>query len=105
MKARDMAAKKTHGRLGSWQTKRLLAFADYEIGECKLYEMFYEKTTQAIPFKVLSVMIFFMKEHYRRRPGTLVALYRVAHQADGGYMPFVERYEKYYEALQERGCL
>ena len=26
-----MATKKTRGRLGSWQTKRLLAFADYEI--------------------------------------------------------------------------
>jgi hypothetical protein len=100
-----MPAKKTRGRFGSWQIKRLLAFADYEIDECKLYEMFYEKTASTIPFKVLSVMVFFMKEHYLKRPGSLVALYRVAHQVEGECIPFVERYEKYYEVLQERGCL
>jgi hypothetical protein len=50
-------------------------------------------------------MIFFMKEQYRKMPGSLVALYRVSHTSDGGFIPFEERFEKYYEVLQEKGCL
>jgi hypothetical protein len=100
-----MAARKTRGRLGSWQTKRLLAFADYEIGECKLYEMFYAKTGREIPFKVLSVMIFFMKEQYLRKPGSLVSLYRTTKGIDAPIIDFCERYERYNMVLMDEGYL
>jgi len=100
-----MSPRKKRGNPYSWQIKRLLEFADYEISEAELYEMYYEKTAQRIPFKVLNVMIYFLKDHYRRMPGSLVALYRVSHTSEGGFIPFVERFEKYYEVLQEKGCL
>lgn len=89
----------------SWQIHRLLEFADYETTESQIYEIFYEKTTQKVPYQILSVMIFFLKEQYRRMPGSLVTLYRISHSPDGEYIEFVKRYEKYYEALQERGFM
>ena len=55
--------------------------------------------------KVLSVMIFFLKEQYRRKPGSLVTLYRSAHSEETVCTDFEKRYEKYYVALQERGFL
>ena len=100
-----MAARKTRGRLGSWQTKRLLAFADYEISECKLYEMFYEKTAHAIPFKILSVMVFLMKEQYWNKPGSLITLYRASKGSETPLIDFFERYERYYSILVKEGYL
>lgn len=100
-----MVARKRRGNPCSWQIKRLLAFADHEAEESRIYEMYCEKTAREVPFKVLSVMIFFGKEQYRKRPGSLVALYRVAHPAEGDFIPFIERYERYYEVLRERGDL
>ena len=89
----------------SWQVERLLDFAQYELQESQFYEMCYEKTARKIPMKVLSVMIFFLKEHYRRKPGSLVTLYRSAHSEETICTDFEKRYEKYYAALQERGFL
>lgn len=100
-----MSARKKRGNPYSWQIKRLLEFADYEKEEAKLYELYFEKMAEKIPYKVLSVMVFFSKEHYRKKPGTLVALYRITHCEEGIYIPFVERFERYYEVLHERGCL
>lgn len=89
----------------SWQIHRLLEFADHETEEARLYEMYFEKTAQRVSFQVLSVMIFFLKEHYRTRPGSLVTLYRLSLETDIKTAEFVKRYGKYYEALQERRFL
>ena len=53
----------------------------------------------------MSVMFFFLKEEYLRKPGSLVTLYRSAYSHNGVYVEFEKRYEMYYEALQERGFL
>lgn len=97
--------RKRRGNPYSWQLHRLLEFADYETEESRIYEMFYEKTAQKVPFQVLSVMIFFLKELYRTKPGSLVTLYRVSRAPDVRSAEFMKRYEKYYEALQERGFM
>lgn len=100
-----MARKKKRGNPYSWQIGRLLEFAREELQESQLYEMYYERMDQKIPYRILSVMIFFLKEEYRCKPGSLVALYRSAHSQEGVYVVFEKRYEMYYVALQERGFL
>lgn len=100
-----MKAKRKRRRSCGWQLGRLMAFAQSEREDSRFYELGYEKTARNIPFKVLTVMLFFLKEEYARKPGSLVTLYRVAH-GDGCPCPdFEKRYEAYYCALQERGYL
>ncbi len=89
----------------SWQIERLKAFAYKEQEDCRFYEMCYEKMARKFPYKVLSVMIFFLKDEYARKPGSLVTLYRVSHSGETQCTDFEKRYEKYYYALQERGFL
>jgi hypothetical protein len=89
----------------SWQIARLRAFIHTEKEECRFYEMCYEKTGRQFPYKVLSVVVFFLNEQYVKKPGSLVTLYREAYTGDGPCGDFEKRYEKYYHALRERGFL
>ena len=89
----------------SWQTMRLLEFAENEVAEAEFYEIVYEKLANKIPMKVLTVMVFFLKEQYRNKPGSLVTLYRTAFSGDAYCTDFEKRYALYYEALQEHGYL
>ena len=98
-------AKRTRRAYGTWQLQRLMEFAHNEQVNAHFYEMCYEKLSKKIPFKVLSVMIFFEKEEYSRKPGSLVTLFRVAHSETVRNDDFERRYEKYYAALQEKGFL
>jgi hypothetical protein len=89
----------------SWQVSRLKAFVQKEQEDCRFYEMCYEKMARQFPFKVLSVMVFILKDEYAKKPGSLVTLYREAYAGDGPCGDFEKRYEKYYHALKERGFL
>lgn len=97
-----MGKRKKRARSWGWQAKRLLEFAQYERDEAQFYEGYYEKTTQKVPMRILSVMVFFLKEEYRSKPGSLITVYRVNREQEG-FCPFDVRFEKYYQALQERG--
>jgi hypothetical protein len=67
--------------------------------------MCYEKMARQFPFKVLSAMVFILKDEYAKKPGSLVTLYREAYTGDGPCVDFEKRYEKYYHALKDRGFL
>ena len=86
-----------------WQIQRLLDFVDYEIAECEFYELCAEKLSQKIPLLILEVILFFQKEQYRKKPGSLVSLYRTSREEGSPYIDFVIRYERYYKVLQEKG--
>ncbi len=88
-----------------WQQARLKAFAEYERSDLEFYEAYHEKSGTRIPFAILSVMLFFQKEEYLRKPGSLVVLYRIANGEGGGPADFYRRYERYFSALKERGFL
>lgn len=89
----------------SWQKERLKRFIEYEREESRFYELYYEKTAQKIPFKILSVMLFIQKDEFTRKPGSLITLYRISLSEEVPAGDFVKRYECFYTALQERGFL
>lgn len=99
-----MSTKRKRRNPYSWQLARLRDFAEQEQEDARFFELCCEKTARSIPFRVLSVMIFILKDEYARKPGSLVTLYRVAHSGEL-ITDFVKRYEKYYEVLSERGYL
>lgn len=90
-------------KTGSWQIQRLADFARKEREESDLYEMYFEKIQQRIPFRVITVISFFQKENYTRKPGSLVALYRVSEGTGSPITDFLKRYEAYYLALERGG--
>ena len=89
----------------SWQIKRLNEFALFEQEEAKLYENHFERTSQKFSFKVLSVILFFLKEEFLRKPGSLIALFRIAKQGNSYCKDFCKRFERYYDVLQELNFL
>ena len=97
--------KKKQDFTGSWQLSRLNNFACKEKEEILFYETCYAKLHKKFSFKILSVMIFFQKEHHLKKPGSLVLLYRIAHSNGDPILDFEKRYEAYYDALKEKGFL
>jgi hypothetical protein len=98
-------SKRRKRKPGSWQTLKLTTFATRERGECDIYEMYYRATNTDIPFRVLSVMVFFQKETYLRKPGSLVALYRVSEGTPTPIIDFAARFGAYYTVLEKEGYL
>jgi len=86
-----------------WQAARLRAFARKEREEARFYEAVYERMAKKIPYRVLAAMAFILSEEYARKPGSLVTLYRAAHESETPCADFEKRFERYYVALQERG--
>ena len=100
-----MSVQKRRRNPYSWQQERLYRFIEHEREESNFYEIYYEKTEQKIPFKILSVMLFIQKDEFTRKPGSLITLYRISLSADVPAGDFMKRYEYFYSALQERGFL
>jgi hypothetical protein len=98
-------SKRRKRKTGSWQTLRLRTFATRERGESDIYEMYFRATKTGIPFRVLSVMIFFQKEMYLQKSGSLVALYRVSEGTVAPIVDFVMRFDAYYAVLEKEGYL
>lgn len=98
-------SKRRKRKTGSWQILRLTTFAMRERGESDIYEMYFRATNTAIPFRVLSVMVFFQKELFLRKPGSLVALYRVSEGTTTPIIDFLTRFDAYYAVLEKEGCL
>lgn len=98
-------SKRRKRKTGSWQAHRLMTFAMRERGESDIYEMYFRATKTDIPFRVLSVMVFFQKELYLRKPGSLVALYRVSEGTVAPIVDFATRFDAYYTVLEKEGCL
>jgi len=86
----------------SWQVERLRAFAEHEREEAELYEMYYEKIGERIPLKVLEVMLFFLSDEWKKKPGSLVTVYRCSREEGVREKPFLERFDAYQHALRER---
>lgn len=86
----------------SWQVERLKEFAEHEREEAELYEMYYEKIGERIPLKVLEVMLFFLSAEWKKKPGSLVTVYRCSREEGVREKPFLERFEAYQRALRER---
>ena len=102
---RRLMRKRRKRRVGSWQTLRLKEFAARERGESDIYEKYFRVTKTDIPFRILSVMVFFQKETYLRKTGSLVALYRVSEGTATPIIDFVARYDAYYSVLEKEGYL
>lgn len=92
-------------KTGSWQILKLSAFAKKEQTESEFYEQFFQAIAFHIPLRILAVMIFFQKEEYVRKPGSLVALYRVSEGTEMPILNFLERFETYYTVLEKEGYL
>lgn len=97
-----MSAKRKRRNPYSWQIKRLADFIRTETDEARFYEVAYEKMARKIPFKVLTVMIFFINREYVKKPGSILTLFRTMNAIDPSSMGFETRFARYYEALQER---
>lgn len=98
-------SKRRKRKTGSWQLLKLSSFAQKEREDCELNEQFFRVISFHIPLRILSVILFFQKEEYVRKPGSLVALYRVSEGTDASVTDFLERYEAYYTVLKKEGYL
>lgn len=98
-------SKRRKRKTGSWQLLKLSSFAQKEREDCELYEQFFRVISFHIPLSIVSVILFFQKEEYVRKPGSLVALYRVSEGTEVPVTDFLERYESYYTVLKKEGYL
>lgn len=98
-------SKRRKKKIGSWQFLKLSCFAREEQKESELYEMYYRTIAFHIPLRIMTVILFFQKEEYTRKPGSLVALYRVSEGTEKPILDFLERFETYYVVLEKEGYL
>lgn len=101
----QMMRKKRKRKIGSWQILKLSSFAQKERDDCELYEQLFRALSFHLPLRIVSVIIFFQKEEYVRKPGSLVALYRVSEGTVAPVSDFLDRYEAYYAVLKKEGYL
>lgn len=73
--------------------------------ECEFYEQFFQTINFQLPFHIMVVVCFFQKEEYVRKPGSLVALYRVSENTETPIIDFLERFDAYYAVLEKEGYL
>lgn len=98
-------SKRRKRKLGSWQLLKLSTFVRKEREESRLYELYFRTIEYRIPIRIVTVMLFFEKETYVRRPGSLVALYRISEGTERPILDFLERYDAYYSVLEKEGYL
>jgi tRNA(Ile)-lysidine synthase TilS/MesJ len=88
---------------GTRQKEKLHNFIEYEKEAVKDLEYLCEINGTKLNYQELSVALFIQKSEYRKKPGSLVCLYRVWKSETTENVTQRERYALYYQALQEWG--
>lgn len=87
------------------QIEKLRNFITYEKEAVHDLEYLCEINGTKLNYQELNIVLFIKKSEYRKKPGSLVCLYRVWKAETTENITQRERYALYYQALLESGFL